>query len=60
MQKKIWNAIKAAFEMDVCILLEHQNLVNESIVKANKQDSSREKEIYALYRLIQKMKEEKN
>lgn len=45
MQKKLWNAIKAAFEMDVSILLEHQNLVNESIVKANKQKSSREEEI---------------
>lgn len=46
--------------MDVSALLEHQNLVNESIVKANKQESSGEGEIYALYWLIQKMKEEKN
>lgn len=60
MQKKIWNAIKAAFEMNVSVLLEYSNLVNESIVKANKQESSGEEEIYVLYWLIQKMKEEKN
>lgn len=45
--------------MDVSIRLEHQNLVNESIVKANKQESGRG-EIYALYWLIQKMKAKKN
>lgn len=46
--------------MDVSAWLEHKNLVNESIVKANKQESSREGVISALYQLIQKMKAEKN
>lgn len=35
--------------MNVSVLLEYSNLVNESIVKANKQESSGEEEIYVLY-----------
>lgn len=35
--------------MNVVAWLEHPNLVNESIVKANKQEGSREGVICALY-----------